>query len=287
MKRFLVLSGGGSKGAFQTGSLAHLLGNLQTNYIGYAGVSVGAINAAFLAQFPSGQEKEASNEIIKMWSQLDTSRLYHNWYFMGKWAALWKTSLFDSSPMQKLIREAISLDKIRASGKQVSVGVVSLNSGKYTVFDQTSNHFIDAVIASASFPGLLTPVAFDGHLWADGGVKMISPIATAIDLGADEIDAIITSPETRIKNFIEHPRTIDIMKRSIDLSSDKIMANDLERVKMYNLLSDAGLTNKKKININLIRPEFNLIEDLLDFDPNKIRRMMDLGYEAAQKIMDK
>lgn len=280
----LVLSGGGSKGAYQVGAIYHLLVEQKKHYDILCGVSVGAINSAFLAQFAAGAEKEAGLKLTEMWSQLSTENIYRRHFPFGRWHALWSESFYDSTPLHKLLKDSIKLEKIRASNKKVSVGVVSLNSGKYTVFNQESDHFVDAVIASASFPGLLTPVKFDGQLWSDGGIKEISPLKTAVELGAETIDVIITSPHTRIKRFIEHPTTIDIMKRAIDLSSDKIMSNDIEKMEMYNKLAKAGLTGKKYVEINIIRPNHNLIENLLDFDPIKIREMMQVGYEDAQKI---
>lgn len=282
--RGLIHSGGGSKAGYAVGVIYHLLGELKTEYHLFSGVSSGAINCAFLAQFSSGQEQEAANQLVALWSQLRTKDIFRHHFPFGPWHALWKTSLYDSGPLQQLLREHIKLDRIRASGKIVNVGAISLNSGKYTVFDQTSDHFIEAVIASASFPGMLAAVPFDGHLWSDGGVKQISPIKTAIDLGADELDIIITSPKNRIKRFIKHPTAIDIMRRAIDLSTDKILSNDLEKLEMYNRLATAGLTDKKYVKARIIRPENNLIEDLLDFDPVKIREMLQIGYDDACKI---
>lgn len=279
--RALVLSGGGSKGSYQAGALKHILGEKRINYDALCGVSVGAINVAFLAMFKPGQEIESSKQIADMWSTLDNSKIYKRWFPFGRWHAIWKKSFFDSSPLHNLLKEGISLDRIRDSGKHVNVGTVSLSSGKYTIFDQTSDHFIDAVIASASFPGMLTPVEFLGQLWTDGGVKEISPIKKAVELGADIIDVIITNPVVRTKKFIENPTTVDILKRSIDLSTDKIMANDIEKVEMYNKLAENLLTHKKFVKLNIIRPENNLIEDLLDFRPEKIREMMEKGYQDA------
>lgn len=279
--RALVLSGGGSKGSYQAGALKHILGEKRINYDALCGVSVGAINVAFLAMFKPGQEIESSKQIADMWSTLDNSKIYKRWFPFGRWHAIWKKSFFDSSPLHNLLKEGISLDRIRDSGKHVNVGTVSLSSGKYTIFDQTSDHFIDAVIASASFPGMLTPVEFLGQLWTDGGVKEISPIKKAVELGADIIDVIITNPVVRTKKFIENPTTVDILKRSIDLSTDKIMANDIEKVEMYNKLAENLLTHKKFVKLNIIRPENNLIEDLLDFRPEKIQEMMEKGYQDA------
>lgn len=280
--RALVLSGGGSKGSYQVGALKYILGEKRVHYDALCGVSVGAINVAYLAMYPYGQEAESAQEIAEMWGTLDNSKIYKRWFPFGRWHAIWRKSFYDSSPLHNLLKTGISLEKIRESGKQVNVGTVSLSSGKYTIFDQTSDHFIDAVIASASFPGMLTPVSFLGQLWTDGGVKEISPIKKAVELGADIIDVIITNPAVRSKKFIENPTTVDILKRSIDLSTDKIMANDIEKVEMYNLLAENGLTHKKYVKLNIIRPQNNLIEDLLDFTPSKIQEMMAKGYNDAK-----
>lgn len=280
--RALVLSGGGSKGAYQAGALKFILGEKNVEYDVFCGVSVGAINCAFLSMFASGEEKQSASLLVDLWSQLNTSKIYKRWSPFGRWHAVWNKSFYDSSPLSHLLKKNLDLDKIRSSGKKVNVGTVSLSSGKYTIFDQTSEYFIDAVIASASFPGMLTPVSFMGQLWIDGGVKEISPIKKAIEMGADEIDVIITSPQTRIKHFIENPTTVDVLKRSIDLSTDKIMANDIEKVQMHNILAEAGLVDYKYVKLNILRPDFNLIEDLLDFNPEKIKDMMAKGYADAK-----
>lgn len=280
--RALVLSGGGSKGAYQVGALKYILGELKVVYDAFCGVSVGAINSAFLAQFRTGDEAEASLQLSAMWETLDNPKIYKRWFPFGRWHAIWKKSFFDGQPLHDLLRGAINLDKIRAHGKLVSVGCVSLSSGKYTIFDQTSDHFIESVIASASFPGMLPPVEFLGQLWSDGGVKEISPIKKAVELGADIIDVIVTSPVTRIRKFIENPTTVDIIKRTIDLSADKILANDIEKVEMYNKLASVGLTEKKHVQLNIIRPDYNLIEDLLDFRPAKLVEMTQKGYNDAK-----
>lgn len=278
----LVLSGGGSKGAYQVGALSHLLGEKETRYDIICGVSVGAINCGFLAQYKHGQEKESIEQLQELWLQLVNKKIYKPWRFWGRLAALWKPSFFDSQPLVDLLNKYISLDKIRATGKLASVGAVNMSSGKYTIFHQNNDDFVKAVIASASFPGVLMPVQIGDQLWADGGIKEITPLRTAIDLGATDIDVLTTSPEKRIKLFLDHPNTLDMLKRSIDLSSDKIMSNDIEKVQMYNKLAEKGVAGYRPVNLNIIRPKYNLIEDFLDFEPNKIREMMEKGYEDAK-----
>ncbi len=280
--RGLVLSGGGSKGAYATGALYHLLYDLQLDFQILTGVSVGAINAAFLAQFSNGQEQLAAQKLRDLWSKLDNKDVYKRWWPFGQYHALWKLGFFDSSPLHQLIQDNISLDKIRASGKHVSIGLVSLTSGKYKVFNQTDDHFIDAVIASASFPCLFEPVKIGDEFYTDGGVKTIAPIMTAIDLGATEICAIVTSPETRDKKFFHKLSIIDIMTRSFDLYTEKIMSNDIEKVQMYNKLAEKGVPGYNPVRLDIIRPQFNLIEDFLDFTPAKIQEMMQSGYSDVK-----
>lgn len=278
----LVLSGGGAKGSYQVGALQYILGELKVHYDILCGVSVGALNSAYLAMFSQGQEQQAAELLSNLWSQIDTSKIYKRWYPFGRWHALWEKSFYDSSPLHQLVVNNLNLEKIRNSGKEVNVGTVSISSGKYTIFDQNSPYFVKAVIASASFPGMLAPVEFDGQLWSDGGVKELSPIKRAIELGADVIDIIITSPSKRIRKFISNPTTVDILKRSIDLSTDKIMSNDLEKVELHNKLAAYGIDRVRPIQFNILRPDNNLTEDLLDFNPTKLKAMQQIGYLEAR-----
>ena len=283
MVKALVLSGGSEKGAYTCGVLKHLLGDLKLQFDIFCGVSAGAINAAFLAQFGTGHEEESIFELIKLWSNLKNSNIYKRHFPFGKWHILYKPHFFDSKPLHNLIKSAISLDKIRSSGKQITVGAVSLNSGKYAIFDQNNDNFINAVIASASFPTMLTPVMIDDEVWVDGGIKTQSPLKTAIDLGADEIVVITTAPEQKDKRFIENPNIIDIVKRIMDLATGKIMENDIEKANMYNILAQAGIPGRKYIKLDIIQPDNNLTNDLLDFSPSKIKEMMEIGYEEAKR----
>lgn len=282
--RALVCSGGGSKSAYSTGVINHLLGDLNINYSAFCGVSSGAIVASYISQFHSGQEKEAADSLKEWWLKLDNSKIFINWRFFGRLTAAWSKSFYDSSPLHSLIRENILLDKIRSSGKKVAIGTVNISSGKYHYFYPNDDDFINAIIASSAFPGMMLPIKMKDQWWMDGGIKTLSPIDAAIGFGATHIDVITTSPEVRIKKFIENPSIIDIFKRTVDLSTDKILSNDIEKILIYNQLAEAGVSNKKVIELRIFRPHNNLIDDVLNFDPIKIREMMNKGYQDAKRI---
>jgi NTE family protein len=281
MTRALVHSGGAAKGAWATGVIRYLLGDLGISYDIYTGTSVGAINVAFLAMFKSGEEQAALQLLTDWWLKLDSSKIYKPWPFWGRIAAAWRKSFYDSSPLHEIIRQNVSLEKIRASGKKISVGALNLHTGKYTVFNQDSDNFIDAVLASSAFPAMLSPIKINNDLYIDGGMKTLSPIKMAIEMGAEEIDVITTSPDVRDKKFMEDPNIIDIVRRAFDVATDKILSNDIELAMMYNQLAEAGLSNKKPIKLRIIKPHYNLLDNVLDFDPRKIREMMELGYKDA------
>lgn len=279
----LVHSGGAAKGAWACGVIQYLLGDLGINYDIYTGTSVGAINVAFLAMFKAGEEKQAANLLKDWWLKLDNSKIYKSWPYWGRIAAAWRKSFYDSSPLHQLIRENVSLERIRASNKKITVGALNLHTGKYELFDQESDDFITAILASSAFPATLTPVKINNDLFIDGGMKTISPIKAAIEMGATEIDVITTSPDVRDKRFIEDPNIIDIVRRAFDVATDKILSNDIELAVMYNRLAEAGLTDKKPIKLRILKPHYNLLDNVLDFNPKQITEMIEKGYQDAKR----
>lgn len=282
--RILVLSGGASKGSFQVGALKYILGELKTFYDAFCGVSVGAINAAFLSQFKHGEENLSSKELENLWKKVNTDNVYKRWFPFGRFHGLWKSSLYDSSPLLNLINSEISINKILSSNKTVLVGAVSLTSGKYKNFNQNHKDFIKAIMASSSFPGMFLPVEIDNELWSDGGIKEITPLQSAIDLGATQIDIIITSPKIDTSKISSYPSSLEIMKRAIDLMSDEAIATDIEQILFYNNLVNQGKAKEKRfIKLNIIRPDKNLTDNSLDFSHNRILQMMQIGYKIAKR----
>jgi NTE family protein len=293
MDRALVLSGGAAKGAYQVGALKHLMGDLKIQYDAVCGISVGAINGGWIAMFPHGQEVECIDGLEEMWRGLTTSDIYVNWLnwpkpfsYLGYIKALWKPSIYNSQPLMNLIRTKYDSERMRASGKSLRVGAVNLNTGAFRVFDESFEDMTEAILASSSFPGAFLPIKIDGQLWTDGGVKEVTPLKSAISLGAKAIDVIITSPEKDLSDFTENPNMIKLGPRIVDIMSEEIMLNDLDRMLEINKLikNGAKIPNKRYIDIRIIRPNETLVESSLSFEQEFIGPMIDKGYEDARKI---
>src|SRR5712664_3334609 len=129
-KRALVLSGGGAKGAYEAGALLQLMGEEKRDYDILCGTSVGAINAAYLAQTPLGSPGAAIDKLLDMWCAVGPEKVYKRWFPFGALSALWKPSVYDSRPLQDWIRSGLSPADIRTSGRKLRVVAVSLKTGE-------------------------------------------------------------------------------------------------------------------------------------------------------------
>jgi NTE family protein len=278
-KRALVISGGGSKGQYAVGAVSHLLGELEMDFDIYAGVSVGALIAAFLAQYPSGQERQASEDLQKLFTPIRNRDIWRNWFLGYLAGALWKPSLRDSSPLEKLIGKKLDPEKVRSSGKELRFGAVSLDSGKYQLFDQDYVPLAPAVYSSAAYPAMFKPGRHHNQWWTDGGVRTVTPLKAAIDAGASHIVYITLAPEDPPYGFETKPESIDVAFRSLELMSDQITRDDIKIAQMYNSLVEVGARpDKRKVSLTAIRPSGPINSDSLNFDPVEAEQVQLRGY---------
>lgn len=289
MTKALVLSGGGSKGAFQLGVLKKWMGEYGQDYKIMTGVSVGALNIAGLSQTNYGNPKEAIDWLIDLWfEKVSTKAIYKRWYPFGRLHSLWLKSVYDSTPLVKLVHENFDYGKMLMSGRQLAVGAVCLNDGEHKFARETDPNFVDWVLASSSFPIFLNPVEIEGKLWSDGGIKNVTPLGQAIKMGADEIDVIVTSKlwTTSEWSSIKKRAIPDQIIRTMSLMNDKIMEDDIKITGLKNEI--AQLTDKyKHIKVKVVMPRVNLIDNSnsLNFDPALIREMFAQGYDEADNFV--
>src|SRR5882672_10131595 len=95
-----------------------------------SGGSVGAINAAYLAQTPLGQPREAAAKLRALWDTVSTDKVHRGWFPFGKVAAFFKTSVYDSQPLQKWIRAGLDVGAVRGSGRRLRIVSASLGTGQ-------------------------------------------------------------------------------------------------------------------------------------------------------------
>lgn len=282
--RALVLSGGGSRGAFQIGALQYLEREAKDYYQVFCGVSVGALNCAGLAQYDNFSE--GVDYVSDLWHRLTDKDVKKHWFPFGYLHGLWKTGLYNTSPLRKMIYEVFDAQKVIDANNILRVGAVNLQTNQYNVFTEQDCLAYQAapILASSSFPVMFEAVKLQGHLWTDGGARTITPLKAAIDIPeVTEIDVILASKIPGPSNHKRPKNVIDVASRALEAALDEIFINDLKIAQLYNELAKADLTNKRYVKIRTIQPEGPLPGDSLTFHPEHIERMIDLGYFAASK----
>lgn len=277
-KRALVLSGGGSKGAFQVGKIKQLTERgFMWDII--TGVSVGALNTSFLAMYNVRDQRQAAIDLVELWDTCVTSNasIYKGWapWILTYVPAIWKGSVYNTQPLKELLHAKFLHERMHNSDVEVYIGSCSVNTGLYKVCKKDEPKFLDFVLASASFPIAFPPVMIDGELYTDGGVRTVVPIMDAINAGATEIDVIMTSPvqtdTTSIRTIPSSAvsKIIPLALRVTDILLDEVFLMDIERIK-----------HTHNVIINIFAPKNPSTHSSLDFSKCHIDRLMKEGYET-------
>jgi NTE family protein len=289
MKRALVVSGGGGKGAYSVGVVKALLESGR-KYDVIAGVSVGALIGAHLSMFKPEEQWTNFSGLEDVWTKdvKGTHSIYKNWApgFLTYLWSLWKSGLYDMSPLRDILVKRVDLQKLQNSGVEFEVGVVSLQSGEYKSInlssDLTSNQkAVDWIWASCVFPVLFPPVEINGEQWVDGGARDVIPIKDVIKYNVTHIDAILTSPRTGYMTGVEISNemlktSLDVGLRCANLLSDEIYTDDINNTCLSN-----------NITLEIFDPKCEVNKDSFKFDPIEIRTLINQGHFETKERLNK
>lgn len=269
------MSGGGSRGAFQVGKILQL--TEEQSFTGWdiiSGVSVGAINAGFLSMFNKEEQHLGALGLRDLWLKHVTgnSSIYRPWApgILTYIPAAWKGSLFSTEPLRNVINNNISHYRCINSNVLTTVGTCSINTGKYKTISKSDIHFLDYILASASFPIAFPAVEIDGELYTDGGVRTVIPIMDAIALGATDIDVIMTSPPEHVMRSVASTtikKFIPFALRVTDILLDEVFMADVARIQ-----------HEHKVNIRVHAPRRMPSKTSLDFNGENVRELLEAGY---------
>lgn len=198
MSKFaLVLSGGGSKGAYEIGVYMALI-KLHKKIDIVTGTSIGAVNGLFIVQ-------NDLRHALKLWKKMNFSVIYNENDFPLekdlKLPEIYITHLknfineggTDPSKLSSIFDKYFKPKSFFNS--PVDYGLVAYNLTKNkpvlkTKKDLTKENIKDYVIASASCYPAFKPHVINEELYIDGGYYDNIPINLAIKMGADEIIAV-------------------------------------------------------------------------------------------------
>ncbi len=305
-KTALLLTGGGARAAYQVGILRSLTRSFPgLEFPILTGVSAGAINTALLANtetdFP-----EAVAQLTAHWQGLTIDQVFRTSFrALGTNAIRWLfrvisggahltpplRGMVDTAPLREFLHRVLdtpdgTLRGIEANIQRGRLHAVGITTTSYPTAESytwvhgqnppewhypgrrgvTTNLTVEHIMASSALP-LIFPAARLGGLWhGDGGVRLLSPLSPAVELGADKIIAVSTLLEPgaceadRPKEAYPPPATVmSVLLDSIFL--DALDTDAMELKRMNRLLAEHPKSKElglRPVHAMLLRPSRDL-----------------------------
>lgn len=247
-KTGLALGGGAALGAAHVGVLKALEESDNTIDC-ISGTSVGAMIASFYA---FGLDIATIEEIVIEMDWLDVSGL-----------SLSKMGLLSNAKLGELIKNHLGDAMIEDADIELAIIATDLSSGEKVVFRE--GNLAMAVMASTCVPGVYIPVEQNGRMLVDGGLVENVPAACLREMGATRIIGV----DINALRLYEKPNDIvEVILNALDIGMENISSSSHAEVDL------------------MIRPDLSSFSRTVD-EPEKLREMIQIGYEAASKALNK
>ena len=227
-KTALVLSGGGSRGAYEAGAWQALteLG-IQIDIV--TGTSVGAINGAMVVQGDL-------DNTVRLWKEIETHmifdvpegtqpREYAREIVFHKGAG--------TSGLKKLLKKYIDEETLRSASADFGVVIVELPTfTPHYVYkeEMKPGQLLDYILASASLYPAIHSCKIDGKEYIDGGYADVMPVQMALDKGADEVIAVYLNAVGIVdRKALQATPNLTLIESKWDLGSTLIFDTDNAR----------------------------------------------------------
>lgn len=288
--RALVISGGGSKGAFAGGVAEYLMQELGHRYDLFLGTSTGSLLISHLALKKISKIKEVYTSvnqdsifsncpfIIQKKHGVDSIAIDH-WNVFKNFYRGSKT-FGESHNLLKLIRQTLTEEEftvLKNGPKEIVVTVsnLSLNQVEYkSINDCTYDEFCEWIWISCNYTPFMSLVRKEGCEYADGGLGNMVPIEEAIKRGATEIDAVILQTETTMFNRMPSKNAFSLLTTMFSFMLDRIESQNIRIGKFAAVHNDAI--------INFYYTPAILTTNSLIFDKEKMTAWWESGFQFAK-----
>ncbi len=289
MKRALILSGGGAKGAFTVGALSKLEERGINAFDVISGASTGALIAALICAnrlqilrdvYRSVQNSDILNpqNIVQNLLATNPPRPY----------------LFDSTPLEQIIDQHVTesvYQDIRTSSSTLCLTAINLQTGRPTIFSskridstmyyeaitiRNHGHLKKALLASSNQAAFLPPVTIPvnnkNFQFVDGGNREVVPTRVVANLmppgpnlpnlPSNEIYLISNNPRNITDGKEQYKSFLDVLFRAISIFVQDVRENDINVIMEYR--------NRTGAKLIIIEPRNDLDPEFptgLRFDP--------------------
>ncbi|GAA4807688.1 patatin-like phospholipase family protein [Litoribaculum gwangyangense] len=286
----LVISGGGSKGAFAGGVAQYLIQDLKRDYQLFLGTSTGSLLVSHLALNKIDKIKavytSVNNDsifdvcpfVIK--EKHGTQNIAINHFAVILNFIKGSKTFGESQNLRTLIRQTLTEDEfleLKKSLKDIVVTVsnLSLNQVEYkSLNDFDYEEFCDWIWVSCNYTPFMTLVKKNGCEYADGGLGTMIPIEEAINRGATEVDAIILQTETTQLNRMPSKNPFSLLTSMFSFM--------LDRIESQNIKIGKYVASHNNAIINFYYAPIVLTTNSLIFNKDKMTKWWQDGYNFAK-----
>lgn len=288
--RALVISGGGSKGAFAGGVAQYLLEVKKYQYDLFLGTSTGSLLIPHLALgnvekihwvYTNVSMSKIFNIcpfVVKVKDGVDIVTINHFnvllQFFKGK------RTFGESKGLRKYIRNNFTLsdfNKLKKLKKDVVITVTNFtkNEAEYkSIKDCTYEEFCDWSWISSNYVPFMSLVNKNNNEYGDGGFSSLVPIREAINRGATEIDVIILETEVNMDKTVIGKNPFSLMIDLFRIALDQVEKHDIAIGKL--------MASNKNVKLNLYYTPTKLTNNALIFNKEVMKTWWEQGYEYAQ-----
>ncbi len=294
------------------------------------GTSVGAIHACYVAATQG--LPGAGAQLIDVWRSFDVASVYQVGItdvvrFPLRLLGFGRgtpeiggpverlSSLLDTRPLEKLVQERIpwrrlrdnvhsgAIDALAITATEIGSGksVVWVDNATGTVRPWTHDPFVTAraatltpihALASAAIPFLFPALRIDGNYYCDGGLRMNTPLAPALRLGANRLLIIglrhVPSPEEEVVLSRAREANYDSLPYLAGKVLNALLLDhidyDVDRLDLVNAMLETGiraygpefLTRMNETIVQLRGTPYRLVKNIY-LQPSR-----DLGVMAAE-----
>jgi predicted patatin/cPLA2 family phospholipase len=287
--RALVISGGGSKGAFAGGVAQYLLEEHQHIYDLFLGTSTGSLLISHLAL-------NKINKIREVYTSVDQDSIFSNRPFtinkkygvshigINHWNVIknfyrGKKTFGESQNLLELIRRTLTEEEyhILKNGPRdivVTVSNLSLNQVEYkSIRDFSYDDFCEWIWISCNYTPFMSLVRKEGCEYADGGLGSMVPIEEAVKRGATIVDAIILHTEVTHYNRLPARNVFSLLTTMFSFM--------LDRIEQQNIRIGKFVARHNGAIINFYYTPTVLTTNSLIFEKEKMTVWWESGYQYA------
>ena len=287
----LVISGGGSKGAFAGGVAQFLMQDLGKEYDMFLGTSTGSLLIPHLSLnkidkvydlftnvtqrdifsvSPFVQRKKGDREYVSI------DFVNSIWQFIRM-----KRTFGESKHLKRNIRRNFTKEEfefIRSTKEDVVVTVSNLSKNRVeykSINDCTYEEFCNWIWISCNYIPFMSLATVDGFEYADGGLGCVIPIREAILRGATEVDAVVLEAQNMEKQKVLGKNPFSLMLNLFGHLLDQVERNDITIGKLA--------AKNKNVKLNIYSTPTTLTENSLIFSKRLMENWWQQGYDYAKK----